>query len=263
MMTTGLVSVTFRKLSPAGVVQAALHAGLHGIEWGGDVHVPHGDIAAAREVRRLTEAAGLRVLAYGSYFRCKPDEDFQPILESAIALGAPLIRVWAGDLASAQADAAWREVVIAQSRHAVMLAQQAGIDVAYEFHENTLTDALPSTLQLLHATPGMKTIWQPPHNLSPDAQLAGLRAVLPWLANVHVFHWQTGDRARLPLREGAVLWRERLSVVNASKHEVAALLEFVRDEDVQQLMIDAHALHEMVAEAVIRRQNVGQRQAFT
>lgn len=247
MITTGLVSVTFRKLSPAEIVRVAIRAALQGIEWGGDVHVPHGDVAAAREARRLTEDAGLRVLAYGSYFRCKPDEDFQPVLDSAIALGAPLIRVWAGDRASAQADDAWRNAVIAQSQHAVALAQQAGIDVAYEFHGNTLTDTLPSTLQLLHGAPGMKTLWQPPHDLSPAEQIAGLLAVLPWLANVHVFHWRPADRARLPLREGAALWSVRLAIAASTGRDVAALLEFVRDDDVDQLMEDARTLRDLIA----------------
>lgn len=247
MITTGLVSVTFRKLAPADVVQAAVHAGLQGIEWGGDVHVPHGDVAAARDVRKLTEDAGLRVLAYGSYFRCRPGEDFQPVLDSAIALGAPLIRVWAGDRASAMADDAFRENVIAQSQRAVQMARDAGIDVAYEFHGNTLTDEQASALSLLRAVPGVKTLWQPPHDLMPEGQIAGLHAVLPWLANVHVFHWRTGDRARLPLREGVTLWRERLSVAASAGREIAALLEFVRDDDVQQLMEDAEMLRNLLA----------------
>lgn len=247
MITTGLVSVTFRKLAPAEVVRVTLRAGLQGIEWGGDVHVPHGDVAVAREVRKLTEDADLRVLAYGSYFRCRPDEDFQPVLDSAIALGAPLIRVWAGDRASADADPAFRDAVIAQSQHAVALAQQAGIDVAYEFHENTLTDTLPSTLDLLRAARGMKTLWQPPHNLSPAEQIAGLLAVLPWLANVHVFHWRPADRARLPLREGAALWSVRLAIATSTGRDVATLLEFVQKDAVDQLTEDARTLRDLIA----------------
>lgn len=40
MMRTGLVSSTFRKLTPAEVVRRAAQAGLQGIEWGGDIQVP-------------------------------------------------------------------------------------------------------------------------------------------------------------------------------------------------------------------------------
>ena len=48
MIHTGLVSVTFRKLEPAEIVDLVKQAGLQGIEWGGDIHVPHGDIQRAK-----------------------------------------------------------------------------------------------------------------------------------------------------------------------------------------------------------------------
>ena len=41
---TGLVSVTFRDKTPAEIVSEVKKAGLDAIEWGGDVHVPHGDV---------------------------------------------------------------------------------------------------------------------------------------------------------------------------------------------------------------------------
>jgi len=241
-ITTGLVSVTFRKLSPGEIVALVARAGLDGIEWGGDVHVPHGDLAAARDVRHMTEDAGLSVLAYGSYFRCRPGEAFEPVLEAAITLGAPLIRIWAGQLGSAEADSAYREGVIAQSQHAVELAAAHSIAVAYEFHSNTLTDTTESALTLLRDAPGARTLWQPPHDVNEAKRLDGLRAVLPWLANLHVFHWRMPDRTRLALAEGADLWRERLSVALFSGREVAALLEFVRDDDPEQFLHDAATL---------------------
>ena len=54
-----------RKESPEAIVAAAAQAGLQGIEWGGDIHVPCGDIENAKRVSALTEAAGLQTLAYG------------------------------------------------------------------------------------------------------------------------------------------------------------------------------------------------------
>jgi len=245
-IATGLVSVTFRALSPHKIVSLVTKAGLDGIEWGGDVHVPHGDLATARNVSRMTQEAGLRVLAYGSYYRCCNGELFEPVLETAVELGAPLIRIWAGQRGSEQADAAYRATVIEQSRRAVSLAAQHNITVAYEFHENTLTDTKDSAIALLRAASGMRTLWQPPHNLSETERLDSLRAVLPWLAHLHVFHWHTFDRTRLPLDEGANLWRERLRV--AASHGTAALLEFVRGDDPDQFLRDALTLKRLVAE---------------
>ena len=69
MIYSGLVSVTFRALSPAEIVELVARAGLEGIEWGGDVHAPHGDVARARDVYRRTVDAGLAIPSYGSYYR--------------------------------------------------------------------------------------------------------------------------------------------------------------------------------------------------
>ncbi len=246
MLYPGLVSVTFRNLAPARIVALAAQAGLEGIEWGGDVHVPHGDVGRAREVRQLTLDAGLRVAAYGSYFRFRPDDQFEPVLETAVALGAPLIRVWAGDRRSAEADATYRAGIAAESRRVTRLAAGAGIAVAYEFHNNTLTDTLPSTLDLLRAAEGMRTLWQPPHDMLDAERLEGLRSLLPWLTNVHVFHWRGQPRERLPLAQGETLWREVMRTLATTGRDHAALLEFVADDDSERMLDDAATLHSIL-----------------
>lgn len=94
----GLCTVTFRQLSPEDVVALAAECGIVGIEWAGDVHVPHGQIDVARRVRSLTEEAGLSVVSYGSYIAPPNDDEraFATVLETAQALGAPNIRIWPG-----------------------------------------------------------------------------------------------------------------------------------------------------------------------
>src|SRR5512137_1553394 len=112
MIKPGLLSITFRKHSPADIIALVRQAQLTSIEWGGDVHVPHGDLARAGEVARQTTDAGLQVSAYGSYYRLGQSETaglpFEKVLETAVALGAPTIRVWAGTVGSQQADAQQR-----------------------------------------------------------------------------------------------------------------------------------------------------------
>ena len=56
----GLCSVTFRRCSAAEIVELATRAGLRCIEWGGDVHVPHGDLRTAG-VNRMRRNRGDRV----------------------------------------------------------------------------------------------------------------------------------------------------------------------------------------------------------
>ena len=115
MIYSGLCSVTFRNLFPEQVAELVAQAGLDGIEWGGDVHVPTSDLAHAGKVQRLTHEHGLRVASYGSYYRLVASEEgkqpFEWTLETAVALGAPEIRVWAGAVRSAEASAPYRRRV--------------------------------------------------------------------------------------------------------------------------------------------------------
>src|SRR5690554_2417803 len=117
MLHGGLVSITFRQLSPREIVSLVKKSGLEGIEWGGDVHVPHGNLSVARDVAIMTEEEGLSVAAYGSYYRvgCEGQDDvpnFEEVLETALELKAPLIRVWAGNKGSHEADGnIWDKVI--------------------------------------------------------------------------------------------------------------------------------------------------------
>ena len=85
MAVAGLTSVTFRELSAAEVLCLAKEAGLAGLEWGGDIHLPPECPELAEELARRTAQAGLRSLSYGSYHRLCQGMDFQPVLKAAAA----------------------------------------------------------------------------------------------------------------------------------------------------------------------------------
>lgn len=248
MLHSGLVSVTFRKLSPAQIVALVRKAGLRGIEWGGDIHVPHGDIGRAREVRALTEEAGLRVAAYGSYYRAGWSEmnglPFKHVLDSAVELGAPTIRVWPGAKGSADVDKAERRAVTDDLRRIAALAGQAGLTVSTEFHGGTLTDTNASASQLLAEAdhPDLFTCWQP-HNGEATAEcVAGLRELLPRVSNVHVFHWWPTAAERHPLADGAARWAQFLRELKPLSGERFAMLEFVQGDAEEAFLRDAATL---------------------
>ncbi len=189
---TGLASVTFRKLTPRQIVELAAAAGLDAIEWGGDVHVPHGDLAAAREARAMTADAGLAVASYGSYFRAGQSEAeglaFPTVLATAQALGAPVIRVWAGTRGSAAAAPEYRALIAGDLRRIGALAGAAGLTVALECHVNTLTDTAASARQLLEEVgpARVRTYWQPPVGRAAADCCADLRMLAGYLAHLHV-----------------------------------------------------------------------------
>jgi sugar phosphate isomerase/epimerase len=248
MIHPGLVSITFRKLSPAEIVSLVRKAGLRGIEWGGDIHVPHGDIERAREVRAMTAESGLRVAAYGSYYRAGWSEanglPFRRVLDSALELGAPSIRVWPGVKGSADVDEAGRWAVIEDLRRIAEMAGQVGVRVATEFHGSTLTDTNESASQLLVEVdhPNLHTGWQP-HNGEATADcVEGLQAVAPRLDNIHVFHWWPTSADRHPLADGTERWAEFWRVLRTLPGERFALLEFVPGDTEAAFLRDAATL---------------------
>jgi sugar phosphate isomerase/epimerase len=251
MIRSGLVSVTFRQLAPQQIVELAVRAGLCGIEWGGDVHVPHGETAIAREVRRITQEAGLEVAAYGSYYRVGASEDeglsFSHVLHTALELEAPVVRVWAGTQNAEDASDEYFRLVVNEMGYICDKAEQAGLAIATEFHRGTLCNTAAATSRLLGAVnrPNLKTLWQPPVGMSASEATESLRELLPCLAHLHVFQWDGVERRSLA--EGADVWREYLAVV---KDRAAwALLEFVPEDDPEFLCREAQTLNDWIAQS--------------
>ena len=252
----GLVSISFRGRTPAELIAACARAGLKGIEWGGDIHVPHGDLAVAREVAARTRDAGLQVAAYGSYYRVGRDESrqvaFARVLETAAALQAPLIRVWAGEQGSAMTTPADRRRIIAESLRIGRMARASGLIVAFEFHGGTLTDTTGSALELLLTTAeaGLRGYWQPPVGWTHTEQLDALRRLRPYLANLHVYQWAP-DGSREPLASGISDWgvfleEAAMAPLPEGLTQRWALLEFFKDDSLTQFQQDAATLIRML-----------------
>jgi sugar phosphate isomerase/epimerase len=252
MLKTGLVSITFRKLSPGKIIELVARAGLDGIEWGGDVHVPHGDAATAADVAAKTRTAGLSVASYGSYYRAGAENEFSfdDVLACAKALRSPVVRVWAGRGGSADASADIRERVADDTRRIADQAAAAGIRIAFEFHANTLTDTTESALQLLRAArhPNVYSYWQPPVGWSEKELADSLSRIAPHLEHLHVFQWGD-DHSRQPLGEGRERWTRlfRLAEKQAPAADRYAMLEFVRSDDPAAFLEDARVLLELVS----------------
>jgi sugar phosphate isomerase/epimerase len=244
----GLVSITFRKLSVREVIDLVVKGQLKSIEWGGDIHAPHGDVAKAKEVRQMTLDAGLEVAAYGSYYRVGVSEEkglsFASVLDSAVALGAPTIRVWMGEKGSAETTSAERGAIIADARHIAEIAQDRGVGISLEYHANTLTDTRDSVQQLMREIthPNLDFLWQPSNGEAPELCVARLKDVLPLVRNVHVFHWWPTGADWRPLSEGENFWRQYLDILRSTGKSMHFLLEFVRDHSPDQFLQDAATL---------------------
>lgn len=216
MIKPGLVSITFRKLPPETIIALAMENTLAAIEWGGDIHVPHGNIAVARSVAKMTRDSGLKTAAYGSYYHLIESKsqglEFRTVLDTAVELEAPLIRIWPGGIASSQADDNYRKLAIEETQAIAQLAAKQNITIAFELHRETLTDTGRSALQLLDAVncPNVKSLWQPITESSHQNNLRNIELIAPYLTNVHIFYWAPITYDRRMLSEGIDHWREYL-----------------------------------------------------
>ncbi len=276
MIIPGLVSISFRRLNPTEIIHLCVHNKLEAIEWGGDIHCPHGDVATAVRVGENTRAHGIKIAAYGSYYNFKDVADngtgqgphhgviseanpgserradgFDGVLSSAVALKAPLIRVWAGWKPSAEYDRTERGAIIRKAKEIADRASEYGIGIGFEYHAGTLTDTRESALQLVRDIdhPNVSLYWQPRNHGNFEKNRRELQTVLPFLGNIHCFFWGPGGiEERLPLADGKSVWREFLEIVKTDGRDRCILLEFIKDDDPGRLAADSIELIHLCAE---------------
>lgn len=247
-MNTGLVSVTFRSLDRSDVVSLAREAGLHEIEWGGDIHVPHGDIAAAKDAKKLCSDAGIATTSYGSYYRLPPDgSGFGDIVDTAEVLGSSSIRIWAGTCGARDTDVLLRSAMTERLRFNADEAAARGMELSLEYHGGTLTDSADSALWLLSdcGRGNVRLHWQPNQFEDTEFNIKALRRVAKHVDIVHVFAWE-GEKW-FPLSKHEDAWRRYFDILAEFGTPRAALLEFLPNERRDDLMRDAETLHKWVS----------------
>lgn len=252
-MKRGLVSITFRQKSHEELIEIVKKAGLEVIEWGGDVHVPHGDIETAERVGKLTRDAGLEVAAYGSYYNATdkgvllgPVATFDEILETAVALGTDTIRVWAGnknfysdDPEVPVATEEERKIFYERLSEAVEKAAARGITLATEYHQNTLTNTLEGALDVLENVPGLKTYWQARLDGVTD-EVGNIKALGKNIVNSHIEY--RANKVKLPLADGLELVTDCVNALREYSDAKAGMIEFVVDGKDEQFLEDAEVL---------------------
>lgn len=257
MLIPGLVSITYRQLTPEAIIDLALNAGLSAIEWGGDLHVPHGDLVSAKRVGERTRANGLVCGSYGSYYRLGEqaliDGAADRVIETAVALGAPAVRVWAGARGSAETSDTERSRIVEDGRHFVLQAETRGVRVVVEYHASTLTDTAASATRLRDEIghPALTLGWQPPNRFSDEQRVADLQSVLEAVTDVHVFNWRMKDGKieRRALAEAQDSWRSCLRLLREDGRDHHLMLEFVPEDNPAALEPEAATLLDLMNSA--------------
>jgi sugar phosphate isomerase/epimerase len=251
----GLLSVTFRQLSASEIIETVAEAGLQGIEWGGDIHVPPGDTANAERIGRQTREAGLQVSAYGSYYDFgdvlptpNPNTpEITAVIDCAEALGTRTIRIWPGKIGSAEASEDWFAAVVARTQEFADLAHQRGISLGFEYHSNSLTDTAASTQRLLAAIQRdtVSTFWQTNRGGAFIEELDSIRSLKSQITNLHCHHLIANQQPPFGLlEEGHTEWMAFLKELQTANRSHWISIEFVKDGTLDSFRSDASTLLE-------------------
>ena len=183
------------------------------------------------------------------------------------SLGAPTIRVWAGNCDYGKANETLIRNVVADTMRIADMAAKAGLTVTFEFHGGSLTDNNVNAIKFASMTehPAVFFSWQSPHGYDLGHCLAGLKGLLLRLSTIHVYHWTIGSYEKNTVNEsvrplkypeyfhchslsdGTDRWREYFKAVNSTGRDRFALLEFVKDDLPEQVIEDARTLREILS----------------
>jgi sugar phosphate isomerase/epimerase len=247
MRQLGLVSISFRKLSFGEILKAVKEAGLSCVEWGSDVHAPCTELEKVAAIALAQKAAGIQCCSYGTYFRFgvnKPEE-LLDYIKAAKLLGTDILRLWCGTKGSREYTAEELEAVYADCRTAAKIAEAHGVTLCMECHNGTLTDWKEGALALMQAvnSPAFRMYWQPNQWRTEEENLAYIKLLKNYIEHIHVFNW--AGKEKYPLDQAQEQWQKYLALL--PRHS-ALLLEFMPDDRVESLNVEAEALRKVAGE---------------
>lgn len=212
-----LCTIAFRERLLEYSLDLAAEVGFQGVEiWGREPHISEeydkNRVAAAE---RMVRERGLEVPVFGSYLRMGATNndpvDLKAVLQMAVGLGAGIVRVWASDVGSDEADEALWERAVREAREAASRAAKMGLRLAVEMHGNTLCDTGASTRRFVEAVgeDSFGVNYQPSSRPRAETPLERLQLVQPWVMHVHAQNYApigTGlDRMeRVALSDGVI-----------------------------------------------------------
>lgn len=249
MERCGLVSVSFRSLSPEAVIRAASEAGLSCIEWGSDIHAPCDDFERLAEIVSLHIAYGIHCCSYGTYFRLgvTPLEELPKYIKAAKQLGTNILRLWCGDKAAEEYTEEQRLALFDACREAAALAEREQVILCMECHIKSFTQTKEGALELMQAvdSPAFRMYWQPNQFRGIEENLEYARLLREYITHIHVFQWK--GKSRFPLADGIEEWKSYLAAIPGDHN---LLLEFMPDDDVRSLPTEVAALGKLTGETL-------------
>ena len=241
MFETGLVSVSFRSLEPAAIIELCRKNGIGFVEWGSDVHAPCDDGERLQEIINLQNGAGIVCSSYGTYFRVGVNaaEEIYPYIKAAKTLGTDILRLWCGDKNYTDMSTEEREFIVSESKKLAQIAEQNGVTLCMECHNKTFTNCLDGALELMEAvdSPNFLMYWQPNQFRALEENLEYAEKIANYTRVIHVFNWE--GKNKYPLGDAVDIWKKYLSFFDGSQK---LLLEFMPDGKPESLGAEAEVL---------------------
>ena len=248
MFYTGLVSISFRSLTPEQIVDYMQEAGLRYVEWGSDVHAKKEDQEALHRIAALQQEKGILCTSYGTYFHLGKDpiKELPEYIAAAKILGTNILRLWCGNKKSTDYTQEEKVAFFEECRAAARIAEENDVIFCMECHNNSYTQLLEGALELMEAvnSPAFRMYWQPNQNSSVAENIDYANRIAQYTVHIHAFKW-IGSK-KYPLAEGAADWTEYLK---AFQGEHALLLEFMPDDRPESLKQEAATLQQLAAQA--------------
>jgi sugar phosphate isomerase/epimerase len=216
-----LCTISHREKLLEYVLDVAKELGFDGVElWGREPHISEKfDENRVQAARKMIEERGLQLCCLGSYVvfgpvRTRAEElvDLDDTLYTARCLRAPLVRIWASDIASAKATRKQWDQTASEIQEACDRAARLSLVVAAEMHDDTLTDTADASLRLLEQVnrANFKLNFEVSHRPVEEPPRERLLRVLDHVVHLHLRNFSTyagenGERANwAPISDGLV-----------------------------------------------------------
>ncbi len=243
-MQVCLCTISYRERLLDVALEGASRLGFTAVElWGREPHVPEEyDESRLRGIRAMAEELELSLPVLGSYLyfgKTVHREDLITLvdtLHTAHGLHTPIVRVWASDVGSANANEEVWANTIAEAREACDRAAKMNVVFAAEMHDDTLADTGASARRLVEAVdrPNFRLNYQVASRPGVEDPLARLELVLPYVVHVHCqnFVGLNSDPGykRVPLDAGYADYRALAARLQEAGYAGHLAVEFAAEE---------------------------------
>ncbi len=263
-MRFSMCSIAWRESPIEEIIPLVAAAGYEGIEiWGPHIDRYLEQGGTIEGLKKLVADAGLAIPMISPYMDLAKDAEGslatgKRFIAYAAALGAPLLRVFTGGGASADADHKTWETVVKGLQQLCAAGATHRIGLALETHQNHLHDTTATTLRLILQT-GADNLYVnlDIHNLFDmgEEPIMALRRLFPWVRIMHLKNgvYREGKRSYgVPLAAGNMDYAPFLQEVKRLNYGGFASVEWFGENPTEAAKSELAYLREQMGQKITK-----------